>query len=203
VTPLWIREDRTRFIPGGLQFIPSKPISWPPAVVSDCQYSNGDLSLKVYNVKGKVFNRSTASLHIGRDIRYRCTSFRKLSDPLDCSGYCFEKAFAKPASLSFIPQGRVFQLPVGLGLSEQRFGHCFERRFSSRCLTSSQGDPAEAPERIRRARRSISTPQALPTSAESSDSSSSRLASNSTATSARSLTESLRASSKTLFRVIR
>lgn len=83
--------------------VPLKPILWPPSVVSDCQDPNSGRSLKVYNMKGKVFDRRPASGQIGWDVRHRCASFREETDLIDRSSYCFEKNLTKPASLFLIP----------------------------------------------------------------------------------------------------
>ena len=131
----------------------------------------------------------------------RSASVWEPSDPLESNGDAIEEPLPK-AGPFLIFEGCFLQLLIGLRLDNQGSRHYFARRPSIRCFTSSQGTPSDSPARTRRARRSISAAQAPSTSSSLSAGCSSRLASSSAATSARSVWGSFRASCKRASRVM-
>jgi hypothetical protein len=114
-----------------------------------------------------------------------------------------EEPLAEPRTLLVVHQSRVIELTLGFGFEPKLARRYLARRPSIRCFTSSQGVPGDSPARTLRARRSISAAHAFSSSCGSSVNSSSRLASNSAAMSARSRRGSLRASWSSVSRVIR
>jgi hypothetical protein len=98
----------------------------------------------------------------------------------------FQELAAEAEALLLVPCGRLLEFGGGFALGAERKDHLGVRRRAARSRTSSQGSPEDSPARARRARLSISFAQAACTVARSSVVESSRLASNSAATSARS-----------------
>ena len=157
-----------------------RSVSRSASVVSEGQNPNRTIANEIYDMIGKSLHRCTPRRQVSRDKGNRSASLGKPADSIE--GHC-----------NFL---------VGLGLYEQGGRHYFPKRPSIRCLTCPQGAPADSPASTRRARRSISMAQALSTSSRLSAGSSSRLASSSAATSARSVWGSFRASCKRASRVI-
>ncbi|MEA2416536.1 MAG: hypothetical protein QOI58_3193 [Thermoanaerobaculia bacterium] len=159
--------------------------------------TNRARSFEIDNVVRETPHRRSTSRESLRNVWHGSPRPRPRGDKSQRFIDRFKKITTEVKSLFFVPVGRLIELNGGFWFDLERKDHRCLRRASIRARTSSHGSPVDSPASTRRARLSISFPQAISTSARSSAGSSSRLASNSAATSARSSTGNVSASRNT------
>ena len=169
------------------------PVPGAPSVVRDSQDANRTLRQEIHDAIGKPSDRNGANGEADGYTRYGRAGSRKANREIDRCVDGVEELGAEARPLLLVPTACAPILGVGLGLESDPGAHGRRRSASARRRTSSQGTPCDSPAKTRRARRSISSAQAASTAA-GSESGSSRLASNSAATSARSLGGQVKAS---------
>jgi len=165
--------------------------------VCECENSNRVWSLEIDDVVWETPHRRSTGRELLRNVWNGLPRSRPRRDESQRFINRLKKITTEVNSLFFVPVGCLIELNGGFGFDAEPKTHRCLRRRSTRSRTSSHGSPVDSPERTRRARLSISFAQAISTSARSSGGSSSRLASNSAATSARSSTGNVIASRNT------
>lgn len=159
--------------------------------MSKCEDSNPIGHFQINNVKWESSYGHFPCRQVLRYERNRRSGVGKTPDEFESRIDGFQEFTAKSFTLSLVPCGSLGEFGRRFRFSPKRLHFLKLRVMRSR--TSSQGSPADSPDRTRRARRSISIAQAASTSA-GFPAGSSRLANNSAAKSARSSGESVRAS---------
>ena len=174
---------------------PAFPVTRLATIVGDSEHSDRGFGLEVDvdDMVREALHRCAPHTQLGGHARHEHTCTWEANDMGQGGVYRVEELGAQSGSLVVVPAGGSAVFLFCLVFKPDGAAHRRRNSSSARRLTSSQGVPADWPERIRRARRSISAAQAVSTSCMSL-SASSRLASNSAATSARSSAGSVRAS---------
>ncbi len=146
------------------------------------QYGRG---FQVAHAVREAFYREAAHRQLGWHPQHPLPDAREAQDLANRGIDCVEELQSKTGPPPFVPAASRTVLGIGLILEPNLQVHGLRSSASARRRTSSQGMPADSPDITRRARRSISAAHAASTSAMSSLPTSSKLASNSAATSAR------------------